>query len=214
MNLQELLKDHYTGHSDFQIDYFITNKSSVTDFGMYKQALRELSVRTDNLKSLWFKQQENDLDISECKGKNFRSAREELKHKKLLLIRDGTKNSINNVYREFSRFYRQAVALKKRIGELTPEICDRLDKSTWIKQIQQTIILERIVNKRVSKSTLETIAALPRNDKLFLMKEMREGDDENKMIDWLAGTHDELLQEETNNIKLPQKEEILKLVQQ
>ena len=69
-NLMKLLDDHQIYHSDFQMDNFITIRSGETQYGQYKQALRELFKRYRGLKELYTGRELLQVDIDELNEKH------------------------------------------------------------------------------------------------------------------------------------------------
>ena len=174
VELKELLADCRNGHSDLQMDSFITYRTGEGHlYGMYQQSLRELNSRYISLKeSFW------DLDLLEldlkgaeqktkrsflfgrCKRKRLKVELERLCFKKECLLR-----RLRETDREFRRFWAQAKALKKELGPINGR-AQELDRDLWKHKIKFRMAVDLLREGRPSASLLELIPSLP--------KELRE----------------------------------------
>lgn len=172
-NLNALLDDHQMFHSDFQMDYLITVRAGGTPYGCYKQALRELAKRYRGLKGLYADRELLLIDIDELEAEQLRASNDrqfrrksvEIAQKRMAL--DDVERTIKDTEREFARFYGQAVALKKEIGELTPERRRELDEGLWRYRLRCMAAMDVLTRGGMSRETLEIVAACPpdvRND--------------------------------------------------
>ena len=125
--IKEILKDHRPGMSQFQHDHFVTGMSSLTEYGQYKQSVRELYTRVCGLRDHAFAKETLEIEIEEQEyisqhdENTFvkRKAAVELKRKQMAMF-DLLKR-IEHTEKDVMSFYRQAAQLKEIVGELTPE---------------------------------------------------------------------------------------------
>ncbi len=198
-DINELLKDHQLYHSDFQMDRFITMRSGGTEYGQYKQALRELDKRRRGLKELYVEKALLKLEINKL---NFPIIRHFKKNKinngkKIMAMEDLDKN-IFDTEREFKRFYSQAECLKVKIGELTPEKKEQLEIEMWEFKIKELCLLDQVSTGKVSKNTYELIGVCPPNIRKELLGFTNPAN-LNKLGEW----YDAQYQEEYEIIQLP-----------
>ena len=144
LTVEELLRDHQDSHSERQIDSFILGESGCTTYGMYKQCLRELEARKDAM-------QEVEDDIV--------TQRRELRQRARRL--DATLVNQMDTQREYDRFLMHARALKKKIGELTPEKRRALDDEMWVQKLTLMLALDVFTQGVPSYGTGETIFSCP-----------------------------------------------------
>lgn len=187
-----LLNDHQTGHSEFQDDYFITGKSGGnTIYGQYKQALRELYKRMRGLNQSLFDREKLEVEIEEQEwiSKNDpdqfkrRYADIELRRKKASL--EESDRVIFDTERELERFYAQAVALKVKLGLLTPELRNEYEKEMWIDKFKEMTAIDLATTGRIGTQTYELLTSLPselKHDAYLMLKEPDKiiGEFENK----------------------------------
>lgn len=138
--LRELLKDHYGRHTKYQIKNFILRLNGKTDYGMYKQALREIKSRFDSLKTMYKEYKKIILDDNVLEYENSLKC-----------------NQINELLYEFNIFYNYAVQLKNKLGELTTERLEVLEADFWREQFKEKLCLELLGTGHISTSLLETI---------------------------------------------------------
>jgi DNA repair ATPase RecN len=114
--IDELIKDHQLYHSEFQQDYFITMRSGGTQYGQYKQALRELYKRFRGLKGLYAERDLLEVEIDELEEKilnedeynKFEQRRNKINFDKKSLDMIEMLKNIDETEREFKRFYQQS----------------------------------------------------------------------------------------------------------
>lgn len=191
MRLKELLKDHQIYHSDFQMDNFITIRSGETQYGQYKQALRELFKRYRGLKEIYVAKELLQVDIDEstdnCRlscgaGFIFEERRDKINLAKHKMDMEDLEKNIEHTEREFKRFYAQADALKKVIGELTPEKRDKLDQKMWIHKLKSMVAIDYLTKGRIGENALAFIMSISKKIRKPLLAEIK---DHNKLIAWL-----------------------------
>lgn len=184
-NLKELLNDHQIYHSDFQMDNFITIRAGETQYGQYKQALRELFKRYRGLKELYIARELLQVDIDELTQKHsetdFEIRRTNINLTKHRMGMEDLKRNIEHTEREFKRFYAQANALKKEIGELIPEKQNRLDQEMWIHKLKSMVAIDYITKGRIGENALTFIRSTPKEIRKPLLVEIK---DQKTLLDW------------------------------
>jgi len=209
----ELMKDHKSNHSEYQMDNFITRLSGGSLYGQYKQALRELHTRFSALRQLYYERENLIIDIDELKDnelykKTYERRRAKLELANKILSLNDLELSIRDTEEEFKRFYQQAVWLKNKIGPIDEERRLKLEEEAWVYWIKEKIALDIIVNKQLSKEAIEMIHVSPEHIK----KDLIDFINSDKAIDWYENNKD-LIEIPSNlpDIALPSKDEILPL---
>ena len=165
MEIQELLKDHHSYMTRFQHDHFVTGKAG-TPYAQYKQSLRELKARIGNLREMYADHDLLLVDIDEKKHiaktskDEFVRRRAEIEVTRISRGIVDHDNHIKEIEGEALSFYRQAVQLKKIVGELTPEIEDQHTKEMWEYRIKKDAALEIMTAGRPSKGTVDMAISL------------------------------------------------------
>jgi hypothetical protein len=199
MNLQELFKDHQLYHSEFQQDYLITVRSGGTQYGMYKQALRELYKRYRGLKQLYGEKELLQVDIDELAVSTsdnvFEQRRNDIKHAQKIMAMEEMDKNIADTEREFKRFYQQACTLKAQIGELTEEKRNQLDREMWEFKLKEMAAVDWTTTGRLSNNTVEFLMSLPDNMRKPMLNTIK---DVPTLIDWYETRQADIL--------LPEKE--------
>jgi hypothetical protein len=186
----EMVEDHLVYHSNFQMDHFIVEKNGFTVYGMYKQSLRELYERFNELKRSMASLESLKLDIKEINSKHYDGQyvehRRELDKAQMLCEARGLAKSIEHRIRELVRFYYQAASLKKKVGDLTPKKRDELEAELWYFRIKKQAAMEMIAHRTITTNTIENILALPlkyREDLFY--KVLNEPV---TLVDWIRST--------------------------
>lgn len=189
-NLKELLDDHQIYHSDFQMDNFITIRSGETQYGQYKQALRELFKRYRGLKELYVARELLQVDIDEttesCRincggGFLFQERRSKINLAKHKMDMEDLERNIEHTEREFKRFYAQADALKKEIGKLTPKKQNELDQKMWLHKLKSMVAIDYLTKGRIGENAIAFIMSLSKNLRVPLLAEIKNHDN---LISW------------------------------
>ena len=185
-NLKELLNDHQIYHSDFQMDNFITIRSGETQYGQYKQALRELFKRYRGLKELYVARELLQVDIDELEFEEIPSLKYNHRRNMINLTKhrmdmEDLERNIEHTEREFKRFYAQVNALKKEIGELTPEKQNKLDQEMWIHKLKSMVAIDYITKGRIGENALAFMRSIPKGIRIPLLAEIKDHD---KLIAW------------------------------
>lgn len=201
--LPELFQDHYLYHSKLQQDYFITIKSGITDYGQYKQALRELHMRYKNLKNLKCERELLVIDIEELKHTietcidKFEVSRARVKLVQKEMALEDFDFTVSETQREFTRFYQQACVLKEIIGEITDEKRDILEKEMWTAYFKRQSAIDLISHGRISSTTAEAISALPCDMRDGILELLRP-DNQGQLIKWFQSQDNNSFQDIKN----------------
>lgn len=130
-----LLADNQSAHSDLQIDRFIILANGITEYGCYKQTLRELHTRFHAMLGYWLELETlkcDEADIGDPEG----DRRKQLSLAKVRLHRISLEESFAESRREFLRFLGHAQYLKSKVGELTPERRAEFEREFWLENIR------------------------------------------------------------------------------
>lgn len=214
--LLELLKDHQTGHTEFQDDYFITRRSGGSLYGQYVQALRELYKRFRGLRQLYANSERLNVDIEElewklkeeCYENKFEKRRMEIDlSEKKLSVEEATRAK-KDTEREFKRFYQQASWLKNQIGEIDDKRRQELDRESWMYWIREKAALDLMTNRALSEGAIQMIHSAPSDMRNKILNEIKNG----KVIEWFQNQNDKIeLPVDLPNVELPSPEDILAL---
>lgn len=179
MKIWELLKDHEPGNSDYQDDRLVTIRAGGTVYGMYKQALRELYKRVRGLRELVADRDLLVLDVEEqeerAQGTGREARRAQVEAARMRARLEEVERAIRSTEREAAVFYRQALALKARVGELTPERRYALEAELWEYRVREMAALDAASTGRLSAQTIEHINALPAASRETTLAEVRDG---------------------------------------
>lgn len=159
------LSDFQGGMSQFQDDYLVTVRAGLTDYGQYKQALREMMTRVRSLKQAYEDMELLRVDMDEWQHELSRLALGEFERRRHEIKLNGAKidlvfieKRISELEAEFSRFWQQAQVLKEKVGDLDPDKRRALEADYW-----KHLLLERYVIQqgRVDDKLLRDVAAMP-----------------------------------------------------
>jgi chromosome segregation ATPase len=185
MDLKKLLNDHQLYHSSFQMDNFITVRAGETQYGQYKQTLRELFKRYRGLKELYVARELLQVDIEELDHKHsetdFEVRRKNINLAKHRMDMEDLERNISDTEREFKRFYAQADALKAQIGELTSEKRDKLDQEMWTHKLKTMVAVDYITKGRIGENALTFIRSIPKKIRKPLLAEIK---DQKALLEW------------------------------
>jgi hypothetical protein len=179
MDLKLLLRDHQLYHSNFQMDHFITVRAGETQYGQYKQTLRELFKRYRGLKELYVGRELLQVDIDELECKEIPASEHNHRRNKINLAKyrmdmEDLERNISDTEREFKRFYAQTDALKAQIGELTPKKRDKLDQEMWAHKLKTMVAVDYITKGRIGENALTFIRSIPKEMRKPLLAEIKD----------------------------------------
>ena len=179
--LELLLEDNRRGHSDFQLDRFITMRSGAyTPWGMYLQAVRELETRWDNVRGTYLFLEEEALRIELLRAsvpffpltrkQRIRRRIAQLAVEQAELGLEGRKQNLPDLEREMLRFFAQADALRDHLpDDLTYAVKARLDEDLWYTKIKATLAADFIRTGCPGVGFYEFLPSLPRRIREQLM---------------------------------------------
>lgn len=161
-DLAAMRGDHESGHSEYQMDRFITCQAGGTVYGMYLQALRELFSRHDVLVDRYFARAEMELDsdLTDAPATAHdptENARAELRRARKRVSMQRLNESITATEREFARFYSQAVALRERLGDSLTSDRESLEREYWIDRLESSAAVDVLCTGRIGAGTREAI---------------------------------------------------------
>jgi hypothetical protein len=171
IQLSALFQDYNPKHSKYQIENYIIGLNGSTQYGQYKQALRELYPRFLNIKKGIVRvaemeaQEEDPANIPDEGTKKYDLYMAKKGLNVSLLVE--AKNNLEYQIKEFKHFYSIATQIKSDLGELTAEIIDQKEKEFWVQTFKEKLALEVLGSGRPSQGTLETILAMPERDELI-----------------------------------------------
>lgn len=163
--LHELLADYQPFHSELQMDRFIIMLSGgPTDFGRYKQALRELNKRYRGLKdtAAQIKEMQNDIDELDHQSRQwwrgkFSRRRCQIKATQKRMQLEESQKTYRDTEREFVRFLSIADHLKNKIGDLSISRRQELEAQDWEQRIMEMAARDIRFNGRVGPETLKLV---------------------------------------------------------
>ena len=188
MEIQELLNDCQHTMTTFQHDHFVTGKAG-TPYAQYMQSIRELSTRINSLRDGYADYELLLIDIDEQEylshneENSFDKRRAVIEHRRRLRAVTDKEREIKGIENEALSFYRQALQLKKIVGELTPEKEKIYTDEMWEYKVKYMAALEIMTTGRPSKGTLETVIALKGDLRHTLLESLNKPDDLVKEIE-------------------------------
>ncbi|MCP3980757.1 MAG: hypothetical protein GY716_15755 [bacterium] len=182
-------------HSTLQCRHFITTRAGGTNYGMYRQALRELSSRTNNLKEEYLviaeaevEREEAEFDLAEhveAYGPvaDVADVREGFARRRLVIRvarANAALHSLGHTVKwhecEWREFYGQAMLLRARLGLLPGQALDRerraaLDLHMWERQLENGIAARMLAHEHaIDSNLLELLRSMPEQSARRLMQ--------------------------------------------
>jgi len=179
IDIDTLLNDHQSGMSEYQDDYLVTTRAGGTLYGQYKQSLREMYKRLRGLRQGFLGPQGLQRLLLKIKYLTLlkyityiipyagASVRVILSY--CIERREEMERSIFDNYREFNRFYQQASALKKIIGDITPDARRTLERELWRYRVKEMAACDYMQHGRLKDVTIQFLTSMPKQDKSDLM---------------------------------------------
>ena len=223
--LEELKKDFEMFHSSIQIKDFILLKNGETEWGVYKQALRELTSREQSIRSMYASIAKTKIDLEEIQDKlsrvaipdkdSFQNRRLRIQEAELIYSIKDAEAALKDVEREFSIFYNVAIQLKQKLGEITKERRKQLDRDYWVTHTKLMIARDFRNQHHLSAETvkmIEAFSAVEKNEILNFLGPVMSGKEGalKKMLEWEAQTRNIQIDVETPTLP---KETIKSLVE-
>lgn len=192
-SLAELLSDHQGGHSDLQIEQFITVKGHWTTYGRYKQCLREIDKRHRGLVDLREEAELAAMDLMEAEEPATLAVTDTRERTRLRIARDRQQRQLDQIQqtiaeteRELHRFVAIASELKPQVGELTPERRNELDRELWSVRVRAMVALDMFTQGGLSPATAELLIALPAEIRKPILEDARTVQADGRLFDWLT----------------------------
>lgn len=171
-----LLNDYRPEHSSFQIEHFIIGGQG-NEWAQYKQALRELAARVDGIK---IKTAEIAALAAEVEsfggggrwnpiGRKKKRLTEALKRSRLKKERAAFRSKM----REFVKFYKIAIDLKRSLGEISTERRRSLESEMWVEKARRMAAVDLISINGLQRSTVEFIMSFPRELRRDILADLR-----------------------------------------
>lgn len=213
--LKQLLKDHQVGMSEFQDLYFVTAKTGGTLYGQYLQALREVYKRFRGLRQQISDHKRLLVDLDEAKYNSENEDLSEFDRRRAYIdyleksaLQEESLRAVDATKREFITFYKQAVYLKSKIGELTKEKREKLERDMWLFKAKEQVCIDLVSRGRLSNNTYEMLHALPKDIKLKALDDIK---DSNKLLSWYENREECYIPENLDYIEIPKNIRELKL---
>lgn len=170
LNIDELIADFRPFHTEFQIEHFIVGTEGPTEWGRYKQALRELEGRTEGVRASVLLLERARLRLGRLIFWSWLPWRRSDRKLNLVEAGDSIKSmelALADTKREQRAFFELARGLKDIIGDLTEEKRARLESDYWFERMRYQAMLELHTTGTLHKSTLETLMTMPRSQELL-----------------------------------------------
>jgi len=184
--LNDFLKDHQLFNSEFQDDYFVTQKSG-TDWGQYKQAIRELYKRVRGLRESYCDYEKLLVEIEEKKlmsqAEGFEAKYAEIEHRRKVMQIEEAERVIRDTEREFKRFYQQAYILKQRIGDVDRERRKKLDREQFEYKVKEMLVTDWMLDGKCSRETHELLHSLPIDVRKQIIEDSKDKETQFNMIE-------------------------------
>ena len=110
--------------------------------------------------------------------------------------------ALNDTKREFTRFYQQAIALKAKVGELTPERRAEYESELWEYRLKVTIAQDLIARGTFCKETLDMLVAVPSRMREFILEKISTEDGKKTLVSWYLEDSIETLPEIDKSVSL------------
>jgi hypothetical protein len=188
--IDELLIDYEKYHSRYQIEHFIVGAQG-NAWAKYKQCLREIKSRWENIESMKDEKRLLELDIKELGIKKFirirratrisesrRSIKLNASKRKLADLEESLKHTL----RELMHFISLAKRIKKDSwGEkiITGDLRKSLEAQMWFEKCTRMMAIDVIAFGQVSKTTVDMIFNMPKRERKELLAMMEPGRREN-----------------------------------
>jgi hypothetical protein len=219
--LSDLFIDHRLYHEEIQQDNFIVARAGITDYGKYKQALRELHKRYRGLKQIEIEKKKNELKIRRYTILGivfFFIPMIRIKLAECKMAHEEIKFNISETQREFDRFYTLACTYKEKTGELTPEKRNQYENEYWKTYLKRQLAIEYIAYGNPTNVTLELIGSAPTAMKRELLAWMRQPTTDMEMEDLniknLISWYNGIEADEIKSNYMIENKEINKLIQE
>lgn len=177
-NAAEMLRDHRKYHSSVQIESFILEAHSRgTWWGLYTQALREISGRVRNIRRSLIELRKKALEIDDVGTQPDRELCE--------LDMQGIRDGVLDTYRELQLFIMHAQYARMQVekargippgGEIDEDLRHELEMEAWCAEVRRRATLESVVGGRPGRATMELVFALPKDERDAALAELKSGE--------------------------------------
>ena len=156
------------------MDRLVVAKSGITTYGRYVQALRELYGRYRAIRECLFEVEELTIDVDAA---NLRVASgDEIERRRALLERKRKRaalseceSRLNGVCYEFTRYFLNALALKKVLGPLNQESVEGHERELMLAQVRKSIADDCLNGRMMTPRTWNLVCALVPADRQTAM---------------------------------------------
>ena len=185
-----LLHDYESGHSEFQIRQFIVN-SEVHPWHKYKQCLREIYARRETIESkkrILETINQSILKLNSKKGRRFfGSKKKEIELAELISKKIDFEKKISLAKRELVCFVEAAFEIRSNHGfdRLNHDEKKYLEAEAWKEKAKFMLCLDIFCLGSIGKQTIEFIYKLPQKTKRELLSSI-DIKDRNRMINYLV----------------------------
>ena len=171
--LSAMLSEHQLYHSPFQIERFILDEASGgSQYGYYKQCLRELRERVRNVRVGIVNLRKAELELENIPYDLLGQCDRSLKAIEI----EGAEETLREQWRELNLFYQHARYSRVGLGDLNdPEVRDRLDRDMWESAVRRRMYIERRALGGIKDSTLKMLLHLQPETQYQLEIEMKAG---------------------------------------
>ncbi len=167
--LGDLLADHQPGHSALQIEAFILGRAGLTAWGRYRQALRELDVRIEQMERDEIESDRlrarHEAAQKTARGRGPKARAADLDARELDIARTALAKRVVDRYREMQHFEALAFRLRDHLdvppGPVSAADRARLDRAEWVAQIRHGLALDILTTGAPGRAHLELLLALP-----------------------------------------------------
>ena len=187
--IKELLTDYQRAHSEFQINNFIVGAAG-DDWAQYKQALREIASRFDQIEDYPLQIELAEIELKEIKARRAWFSKTKKARREIEIVRaerriEASKRKEKETRRELAEFVARAVELKAAIGELTDEKRRELEARSWEDKARKLAALDLISGGGISRTTSEFIFSLPAESRRRLIDTISTNDKRQILIESL-----------------------------
>jgi len=185
MPLKDLLIHHNKYHDSFVIENFITARAGLTDYGMFKQAIRELYKRFRGLQGVYCQRDNLHLDLEREREKqisdNYKNRKRMIRIREKMYALEVTQRAIKDTETEFCHFYNQASQLYEKVKPLTQKRIKEFEENFWYTYTKMEAAKDYLSESHISSGTIEQILSLPLSMRAELLEECKNAD---AITDW------------------------------
>jgi effector-binding domain-containing protein len=169
-----LSRDYQSEHTEYQIRNFIIG-SEVHPWHQYKQCLREIAKRYENLKIKKDSLKAINSGDSKLKGRRvFFRKKQKNNISKINAMRSRLLKSISEINRELKHFVNIAMEIRHKHGfeELSDERKKYLEAEAWREKAKYMLCMDLFCIGQPSKQTMEFVYKLPKDVKRGLIGQL------------------------------------------